>query len=473
MNVDNMTRAAVLYEALTDDQKVDVDAGLTDDERSRLRGAHSAVDSLDDDTRRAILDELLSDEEDEDGVQVGGDENGQDGDENNPDDGTEPGDTGRTDEDEADDTPEDEKTAYIGDKFEHGEKGIDIPEAEANLFERYAEMLGDFRDEAMSIDPTAALKVAGMTAEDVIPYYVDTSADVEVHVSKVLDVMGRADKRERLVSDGKNLFAGLNDKVSALRGRLILDLQAIGKAWQSDLESGRRLNTRALHRPGIGDGRIFRNRVKKEVVNTAVTLAVDNSGSMASRGKYERAIQLAAVFCDALEMARVPCEVLGYTTQHKGRPKFGIRAEGLLNIIYKAFDKRASTHRISWYEGRGVLANNIDGESVLWAAKRLIVRPEARKILLVLSDGLPAGVIEYGGSKYQDGWSTLDDHLFEIVKKIEASGIEIVGVGIKSEAPKQYYSKYVHYDDLDELLTGFYRAISNLLRTGKLDFNAA
>mgnify|MGYP000184412058 CR=1 FL=1 len=37
----------------------------------------------------------------------------------------------------------------------------------------------------------------------------------------------------------------------------------------------------------------------------------------------------------------------------------------------------------------GLLKENIDGEALDWAHKRLLARPEQRKILMMISDGAP------------------------------------------------------------------------------------
>jgi cobaltochelatase CobT len=37
----------------------------------------------------------------------------------------------------------------------------------------------------------------------------------------------------------------------------------------------------------------------------------------------------------------------------------------------------------------GLLKENIDGEALAWAHNRLLARPEARRILMMISDGAP------------------------------------------------------------------------------------
>ena len=37
----------------------------------------------------------------------------------------------------------------------------------------------------------------------------------------------------------------------------------------------------------------------------------------------------------------------------------------------------------------GLLKENIDGEALAWAHRRLLARPEQRRILMMISDGAP------------------------------------------------------------------------------------
>jgi cobaltochelatase CobT len=101
---------------------------------------------------------------------------------------------------------------------------------------------------------------------------------------------------------------------------------------------------------------------------------------------------------------------------------------------------------------------NLDGEAVLWAAKRLAQRPEARRVLIVLSDGLPAGArVPDGGSAY----------LSKIVQEAIAAGIEVIGVGIESEAVTQFYPHHVVVRGLEDLPRAAVEELVTLLLTSR------
>jgi cobaltochelatase CobT len=85
---------------------------------------------------------------------------------------------------------------------------------------------------------------------------------------------------------------------------------------------------------------------------------------------------------------------------------------------------------------------NVDGESLMMAAMRLVKRREQRKVLMVLSDGMPSA---YGIDEH------LCRHLSDTVKTIEKMGIEVVGIGIKDDSVKRFYPKNVVISDIEAL----------------------
>ena len=95
----------------------------------------------------------------------------------------------------------------------------------------------------------------------------------------------------------------------------------------------------------------------------------------------------------------------------------------------------------------GLLKENIDGEALLWAFKRIAIRKEERKILMVISDGAPVddSTLSVNSGDY------LEKHLKQTVKWIEEnSNIEILAVGIGHDVTR-YYKKAIKIADVQEL----------------------
>src|SRR5262249_51143275 len=139
-----------------------------------------------------------------------------------------------------------------------------------------------------------------------------------------------------------------------------------------------------------------------EFRDTVVTLLLDNSGSM--RG---RPIMVAACCADllarTLERCGVKVEILGFTTRAwkggqareawlaAGKPTTPGRLNDLRHIIYKPADApwRRAKRSLALMMREGLLKENIDGEALSWAHRRLLARPERRRILMMISDGAP------------------------------------------------------------------------------------
>ncbi|MFA4994318.1 MAG: cobaltochelatase subunit CobT [Bdellovibrionales bacterium] len=219
--------------------------------------------------------------------------------------------------------------------------------------------------------------------------------------------------------------------------------------WEFDLEEGL-LDAARLARVVVSPSHPLSYKREKhtDFRDTVVTLLIDNSGSM--RG---RPITLAAMSADilarTLERCGVKSEILGFTTRAwKGgkareawvkaeKPPFPGRLNDLRHIIYKSADQpwRAAKKNLGLMLREGLLKENIDGEALLWAAGRLTARPEARKILMVLSDGAPVddSTLSTNPGNY------LEQHLKTVIDWIENhTDIELAAIGIGHDVTRTY-----------------------------------
>jgi cobalamin biosynthesis protein CobT len=88
-------------------------------------------------------------------------------------------------------------------------------------------------------------------------------------------------------------------------------------------------------------------------------------------------------------------------------------------------------------------SGNNDADAVMWAYNQLKRRKESRKILIVLSDGCPAGAWMGGSSS---------SNLKHVTKHIQQEGnIELYGVGIMSDAVETYYENFKVLNGPDEI----------------------
>lgn len=254
----------------------------------------------------------------------------------------------------------------------------------------------------------------------------------------------------------------LKGAVARLANRLQRQLMAQQmRSWTFDLEEGV-LDTARLTRVVTDPMQplSFKEETDTEFRDTVVTLLLDNSGSM--RG---RPIMIAALTADilarTLERCGVKVEILGFTTRAwKGgqsredwiaadKPRDPGRLNDLRHIIYKAADapmRRAANH-LGLMMREGLLKENIDGEALMWAHDRLLGRPEARRILLVISDGAP--VDDTTQSNNPSGF--LETHLREVIQFIEKrSDVELLAIGIGHDVTR-WYRRAVTITDAEQL----------------------
>jgi cobalamin biosynthesis protein CobT len=83
-----------------------------------------------------------------------------------------------------------------------------------------------------------------------------------------------------------------------------------------------------------------------------------------------------------------------------------------------------------------------------------MARREAGKIMLVLSDGYPAAA---GNS------ADLRRHLKDKVKDIANSGVKIIGIGIQSEAVREFYPKSLVLNNVEQLPSVVIKELRQLL----------
>ena len=199
--------------------------------------------------------------------------------------------------------------------------------------------------------------------------------------------------------------------------------------------------------------------------DVAVTLLIDRSGSMAGR-KIELARLCAAALGDALTQLGFDCEVLGYSSIESPQMKQLYerqRAAGVdlhrYNRLVERLDlqiyKRFGTADLSGLTGIDCGHENPDGEALAWAATRLADHAAERRILMVFSDGYPAT---------GDGDPlVLRSDLRQRVTAIQKTGIELVGIGVLTDAVEAFYPHNVVVSRLAELPSTVFSVLSAML----------
>jgi cobaltochelatase CobT len=270
------------------------------------------------------------------------------------------------------------------------------------------------------------------------------------------------DELERLRSFLDKELRHLQSVVGRLANKLQRKLMAQqNRAWDFDLEEGI-LDTARLTRVVIDPlhALSFKHERDANFRDTVVTLLLDNSGSM--RG---RPIMVAACCADilarTLERCGVKVEILGFTTKAwkggqareawlaAGKPPNPGRLNDLRHIVYKSADApwRRAKRSLALMMREGLLKENIDGEALAWSHRRLLARPERRRILMMISDGAP---VDDSTLSVNTG-SYLEMHLRQVIEEIETrSPVELIAIGIGHDVTR-YYRRAVTITDPTEL----------------------
>ncbi|MYF88487.1 MAG: cobaltochelatase subunit CobT [Boseongicola sp. SB0676_bin_33] len=373
------------------------------------------------------------------------------------------------DNEAAEDAPEDEE-ANSEDQSREEQEGSDAAPDESQ------EQLDDQAEAQVSLDEMADLDQgedtelpqgdaeleppAPQPVSDADPTYAVHSSEFDEEVAA--DELAEPEELERLRAHLDNQLEPLKGAVSRLANRLQRRLQAQQtRTWTFDLEEGildaGRL-ARVVFNPTLPLA--YKQDKDLEFRDTVVSLLLDNSGSM--RG---RPISIAAICADVLartlERCAVKVEILGFTTRawkggqarenwlQQGRPQLPGRLNDIRHIIYKAADApwRHARENLGLMMKEGLLKENIDGEALEWAYRRLLVRQEARRILMVISDGAPVddSTLSVNPANY------LERHLRNVITMIERRNqVELLAIGIGHDVTR-YYERAVTITDVEQL----------------------
>ena len=271
-----------------------------------------------------------------------------------------------------------------------------------------------------------------------------------------------AEELDRLRGYLDKQLSNLQGVVARLANRLQRRLMAQqNRSWEFDLEEGQ-LDPARLSRIIVDPLHPLSFKAEKdtEFRDTVVTLLLDNSGSMRGR-PITVAATCADILARTLERCGVKVEILGFTTrawkggqsrEHwltAGKPANPGRLNDLRHIIYKSADApwRRARKNLGLMMREGLLKENIDGEALDWAHKRLLARTEQRKILMMISDGAPVddSTLSVNPGNY------LERHLRWVIEEIETrSPVELIAIGIGHDVTR-YYRRAVTIVDAEEL----------------------
>ncbi|MEA1049090.1 VWA domain-containing protein [Lamprobacter modestohalophilus] len=201
------------------------------------------------------------------------------------------------------------------------------------------------------------------------------------------------------------------------------------------VRQGRMLSAQHLHRAGVGDARIFRQRDQQTAPNTALHLLVDLSGSML--GGADRIALDAAM---ALALALEP--INGVSRAVSAFPSLNGKSDRVTRVL--GHGDRVAQHASAFVQSaRG----GTPMTGALWfAAADLLAQAAPRKVLITLSDGEP-----------NQRSSVLD-----LLARARTAGIELIGIGIQHEVG-HLFPVAIRIDDVADLKRTLFQVAEQLL----------
>lgn len=335
--------------------------------------------------------------------------------------------------------------------------------------------VGEMTEDALSA--TISKELTSTSLSDYRPYdrsydFIGSIDDAEEHIKRTQKVFGAIPlhypiDRYRIVIEGSKLFERRIERYlsSGVSSTLAKDLErAIASRNRVQFIPGQRrgrIHGSSLYRLSMKDERVFRRKEDHKAVNACVQQVIDLSGSMNGK-KILLALASAYTIADALDRINVPNIITGFTTfgnpDSSDRSKRGFsRFEALMLPIIKNWNEKANAPEIRARMGcvstTFPLLNNVDGESIVQLASLFSGRTEDRKIMLVLSDGVPCATGE--GFK---------EHLKATTKEIETvSDIDLMAIGILTDAPKFFYKNYALVKSVEQLGSSVVTELSRII----------
>jgi cobalamin biosynthesis protein CobT len=316
-----------------------------------------------------------------------------------------------------------------------------------------------------------------------------TDYDYGSYESSMMERLSNTMEHNRAVHIANTLLSEAGPVVGQTRTKLESMLFAqLDRSWEGAKLDGR-LDQKRLAMAASGMPQVFKHRASVNEIDAAVQLLVDLSGSMG--GSKERMAALCTLtISESLNKLKVPFSVWGFNTLYDlkvngvGDIPADIRAsvdpKTIASMVGSSistlmYEGRVANMRLkpstiyhykdfndSYLETRPSIAmisehaggDNHDAAAVYHAYQNLRRRTEKRRLLIILSDGQPSC-----------GHIPASSQLHKLVPRIEADrSINVLAIGIQSDAPREYYKNSTVVNKLNELPSVALKELGSMLK---------
>lgn len=196
------------------------------------------------------------------------------------------------------------------------------------------------------------------------------------------------------------------DREKAVRMATALKARMLGLLQAHTLRhaiSGRqgKLETGKLYRLSTGSPRIFQKRTSVHKLDTAVHILLDSSGSMHG---------------ESIKLAVQACYAVGKALEHLSGISLGITSfpayrDGKIGVFPLVKHGQKMTDRMQMQAHGGTPL----AEALWWVMRQMLILRETRKVVLILTDGVPDDVPQ----------------CLQALEALRKIGVEVYGIGMK------------------------------------------
>lgn len=255
---------------------------------------------------------------------------------------------------------------------------------------------------------------AGEIGQDIlsgIPSIVDTlSVDMGNWLGKQLEAhaAGESGRKVEMAVEGSCEVHLLpdQDREKAVRMATALKARMLGLLQAHTLRhaiSGRqgKLETGKLYRLSTGSPRVFQKRASVHKLDTAVHILLDSSGSMHG---------------ESIKLAVQACYAVGKALEHLSGISLGITSfpayrDGKIGVFPLVRHGQKMTDRMQMQAHGGTPL----AEALWWVMRQMLILRETRKVVLILTDGVPDDVPQ----------------CLQALEALRKTGVEVYGIGMK------------------------------------------
>ena len=251
---------------------------------------------------------------------------------------------------------------------------------------------------------------AGKTGQDILSGIPSMPVDMGNWLGKQLEAHAAGDsgRKVEMAVEGSCEVHLLpdQDREKAVRMATALKARMLGLLQAHTLRhaiSGRqgKLETGKLYRLSTRSPRVFQKRASVHKLDTAVHILLDSSGSMHG---------------ESIKLAVQACYAVGKALEHLSGISLGITSfpayrEGKIGVFPLVRHGQKMTDRMQMQAHGGTPL----AEALWWVMRQMLILKETRKVVLILTDGVPDDVPQ----------------CLQALEALRKTGVEVYGIGMK------------------------------------------